>query len=169
MGFREFLRSLFSNPADVVKLGTCFSLAAASLVYCFYVAANHGTNNHIQVLICILGGAIGWCIGMYLTPSSEGETKKFAEFGKIVLLLGAGIGIANASDLLQLLKPVIAGDTPSIASLRLLLFSCSLLIFGQGTYIGRLHVRGADDERQQKRERLISEMRKSLDELSNLR
>lgn len=165
MGIRDTFKSLVPNPADAAKLGTCYLLAAVSLVYCFYVAATQGTEHHIQVLICILGGAIGWCIGMYLTPNNEGETKKFSEFGKIILLVGAGIGIAKASDLFEVIRPLLSGDTTGTSSLRILTFTCSLLIFGQATYTGRLHLRGADDERKEKRDKLISEVRKNLEEL----
>ena len=167
---RHSLTSIFPNAASAAKLGTCYSLGAASLAYCFYVAATEGPalEHHIQVLLCILGGTIGWCIGMYLTPSSEGETKKFAEFGKVAVLIGAGVGIAKAPDLLEFVRPIPGSGATTASSLRFLLFFCSLLIFGTATYVGRLHVRGADDERAAIREKVLAEVRKSLDTLSKL-
>jgi hypothetical protein len=160
--------NLFADSADAVKLGTCYVLGALALVYCFYVAATQGKEPHLQILICILGGALGWCIGMYLTPSSEGETKKFTEFGKVLLVLGAGFGIAKASDVEAFLRPVFDGGEASVSGLRLILFVSSLLIFGQATYIARLHVRGADEMRREQRTRLLAEVQKKLDELSQL-
>src|SRR5262245_58747384 len=157
---------LFPNAADAAKLGTCYVLGFASLVYCFYAAATRGAEPHIQVLICILGSSIGWCVGMYLTPDSEGETKRFSEFGKVILMLGAGVGIAKAPDLVDIAKPLLFGDAATTSSLRFLLFSCCLLIFGTATYIARIHVRGVDDERRKKRDKLIGEMQKSLHDLS---
>ena len=157
---------LLESRADTVKLGVCYALGALSLAYCFYAACTEGKEHAVQVLICILGGAVGWCVGMYLTPSSEGETKKFSEFGKIILLVGAGIGIGKAQDLYELLEPVLGGDVGDVSALRVLLFICTLLIFGQATYVGRLHVRGAEDKGRQRREKLLAEVRERLDQLS---
>lgn len=168
MTIKQSFRSIFPNAATAAKLGTCYSLGAASLVYCFYVAGTEGAEHHIQVLLCILGGTVGWCIGMYLTPSSEGETKTFSEFGKILVLVAAGVGIAKAPDFLIFIQPLLGSGTSSLPVLRFLLFFCCLLVFGTATYVGRLHVRGEDDERAQNRDKLLSEIRKRIDDLSKL-
>jgi hypothetical protein len=103
---------------------------------------------------------------MYLTPNSEGETKRFSEFGKVVLVLGAGIGIAKTPDLVNIATSIFGQDAANVTSLRILLFACSTLIFGTFTYMARLHVRGADEHRREKREKLITDMRKALEDLS---
>jgi hypothetical protein len=155
----------FQSGADAFKIGASYLFGLASIGYCLYAAATEGSAHHLQVLICIFGGTIGWMLGLYLTPDSETEKKRFGDAVKLVAALATGFGLGKADELLQWLKPYFTNGPQDLVSLRTLLFFCCLLIGGLFTYISRLHIRDEAEKQKQEREKLLIQARDTLEKL----
>lgn len=164
------LEWLKKHAADVFKIGVSYVVGSAALVFCLYTAGTHGkTDHYIQVLICILGGVLGWMAGLALTPSSANEKKAFTEYGKAIATFGSGFGLAKLEALAHWFKDnhYLYADT-NTAWTQALLFVCCFFILGLFTYISRLHV-GEADERQIKREKAYVELAEAIEKLQTLR
>jgi len=162
-----FLR-LFSTVADAFKIGASYLIGSAAILYCLHAAATKGEAFHLQLLLCILGGVVGWIIGLFLTPDSEGEKKRFGEAAKLITALVAGFGLGKADELLIWIKPILTTGSQELITLRVLLFTCCLLIAALFTYISRLHVRDPAEAMRIRREKLLIEAQECLDRLVRL-
>lgn len=165
---RRTILKLFPTYADAFKIVASYLIGFAAISYCLYVAATKGENFHLQLLICILGGAIGWIAGLLLTPDSEGEKRRFSEAGKMLAALAAGFGVGKADDISLWIKPYLISGSNEHITVRALLFFCSLLIAGLFTYISRLHVRDELELLRKRREELLLEASETLEKISRL-
>ncbi|MSP37051.1 MAG: hypothetical protein EXR70_00995 [Deltaproteobacteria bacterium] len=157
---------MFRTTADKFKILSSYLIGGAAILFCLYTAVTEGLNPKLQVLICLLGGTVGWCVGLYLTPTSEGEKQQLSEFSKALLTLISGFGLGKIDIVAAKISEwVPAGATES--AIRILLFLCMLLIGALFTYISRLFVTGTEDEFKTKRAKLIAELKKSVAELEN--
>lgn len=156
---------LFQSGADAFKIGASYILGLTTIGYCLYAAATEGEAHYLQILICIFGGTVGWIFGLYLTPDSESEKKRFGDAVRLFAALATGFGLGKAEELLSWLKPYFTTGPQDITSLRTLLFICCLLIGGLFTYISRLHVRDETEKRKLHREKLLLQARDALDKL----
>ena len=157
---------MFRSKADKFKIISSYLIGGLAICFCLYAAIAEGTRPLLQVLICILGGAIGWCVGLYLTPSDDGEKNTLSEAGKIVITLLSGIGIGKIDEIALAVK---AWAPPGEAEtgLRMLLFLCTLVIGALFTYISRLFVKGEEAELRSQRAKYITELRQTLTKLES--
>ena len=60
----------------------------------------------INIGLLILGGAIGWVIGIFLTPYGEGQKAEFSEYASVIALFVSGylVGKVDAA-ISHLFKP----------------------------------------------------------------
>ncbi|WP_345971399.1 hypothetical protein WCX72_05985 [Sulfurimonas sp. HSL1-6] len=60
----------------------------------------------INLGLVILGGAIGWVVGIFLTPYSAGQKAEFAEYASVIALFASGylVGKVDAA-ISHMLKP----------------------------------------------------------------
>jgi hypothetical protein len=158
----------FQSNADAFKIGASYLLGIATVIYCIYAAATQGTHHHLQVLICILGGVIGWVFGLYLTPDSTNEEKRFGDAAKLIAVLAAGFGLGKADTILEWLKSLFANEPQDLTALRSLLFLCCLLIGALFTYISRLHIRDSAEVVRQQREALLVDAKNLIEKISKL-
>ena len=156
---------MFQSRGDAFKIGASYLVGTISIIYCIYAAATEGSAHYLQILICIFGGTVGWILGLYLTPDSESEKKRFGEAVKLIAVLATGFGLGKAEELLTWLKPFFSGGPQGLASFRLLLFFCCLLIGGLFTYISRLHIRDEAERQRQRREKLLLQAKEVLEKL----
>jgi hypothetical protein len=112
---------IFRSDADAFKIGTAYLIGAAGVVYCFYAAATDGSDHVLQGLICIFGGAVGWCVGLYFTPTNEGEKEQLSDASKALLALASGFGLGKIPEITHALSEWFPGKE-SESALRLLLF-----------------------------------------------
>lgn len=155
----------FQSGADAFKIGASYVFGLVSIGYCLYAAATEGSAHYLQILICIFGGTVGWILGLYLTPDSESEKKRFGDAVKLVAALVTGFGLGRVEQLLEWLKPYFTNGPQDLTSLRTLLFFCCLLIGGLFTYISRLHIRDEAEKQKQQREKLLLQARETLEKL----
>lgn len=155
---------MFRSEADKFKILSSYFIGCTAIAFCLFTAWTEGSNPKLQVLICLLNGTLGWCVGLYLTPTSEGEKQQLSEFSKALLTLASGFGLGK----LDVIAGKIAEWVPANegeSAIRILLFLCMLLIGALFTYISRLFVTGTEEELKKKRAKTIAEMKKSLAEL----
>lgn len=155
----------FQSGADAFKIGASYLFGLASVAYCLYAAATEGTAHHLQILICIFGGTVGWILGLYLTPDSESEKKRFGDAVKLVGALVTGFGLGKSDESLLWLRSYFTNGPQDLTSLRILLFFSCLLIGGLFTYISRLHIRDEVEKQKQQREKLLLQARDALERL----
>lgn len=157
------LKDIFQSRADAVKISLSYLVGVAALSYCFCVAY-WSLHSRVQALICVLGGTIGWCIGLYLTPSSEGEKKQFSEVGKLLLTLFSGVGIGKADSIIEFVKGLPVDEQKALAVAGIL-FLCTLLIGALFVYISRLFVKGDIEVQRERRAKTIAELKETIDRL----
>ncbi len=60
----------------------------------------------INFTLIILGGVIGWLVGIFLTPYSDDQKAEFAEYASVIALFGSGylVGKVDAA-ISHLFKP----------------------------------------------------------------
>jgi RsiW-degrading membrane proteinase PrsW (M82 family) len=156
-------KSVFRNTASGFKITCSYIIGLLALLYCLYAAAADA-HPVLQVLICIFGGAIGWCLGLYLTPSSDSEKKQFSEASKILLTLLSGFGLGKAQEIGASVKQWLP-ENKEAATTQVLLFLCCVLIGALFTYISRLFVRGAEEQQKEERAKTIKELKSALERL----
>lgn len=157
---------MFRSKADKFKIISSYVIGTVALIFCISVAAIDGTRPSLQVLVCILGGAIGWCIGLYLTPSDEGEKKTLSEAGKLGLTLLSGVGIGKLDDISLALARWAPADAPE-TPVRIMLFLCTMIIGALVTYISRLFVKGDETMLRHQRASTIADLRKAIAKLES--
>lgn len=157
-------KGVFRSPADAFKIIASYIIGGTAIGYCLYAAATDGSRPVLQVLVCILGGAIGWCVGLYLTPSSESERKQLSEASKVLLTLLSGFGLGKAGQIADAVRSWLPANEDSSAT-RILLFFCTLLIGALFTYISRLFVKGSEESQRSERAKTIAELKATLAKL----
>ena len=150
------------RTADQTKLLIAFGLAGLAMAFCVVSAFVIGKRPVYDILICIAGFAIGWSLGLYLTPASEGEKKILSDGTKTVLTLLAGVGLGKAGQLSEKLQQWVERDD---GPFQMLLFFCTLIVGTLCTYAARLFWTGADEELKKARLKAIKDARTALDKL----
>ena len=160
--FWQLTKGIFGSPSDAFKILSSYAIGCGALVFCFYAAAR-GPNVVLQTMLCIFGGAIGWCLGLYLTPSSENERKQLSEAGKAFLAIVSGFGLGKAGEIVEQLKTWFPPSEES--AIRALLFLSTLMIGALFTYISRLFVKGDLETRREQRAKTIKELKDAINRL----
>jgi hypothetical protein len=155
---------MFRSKADKFKILSSYALGGVAIAFCLFTAATAGTRPELQLLLCIFGGTMGWCVGLYLTPTSHGEKEQLSEFSKVLLTLASGFGLGKSE---QIAAKVSEWFPPSESesATRVLLFLCMLMLGALFTYISRLFVTGTEHELQRKRAKALADMRQLVTQL----
>jgi hypothetical protein len=154
------------NFFDWFKIGSSYVLGTAAFAACLYFAWT-GSSPVLEVLLCLGGGALGWVVGILITPLDAGETKQFSDFTKAVGAIISGYVIGKLDTWLQVAGLAAAGNYDLFITRGLLFVTCFLLttLF---TFVGRRYLRGPEHARQLKREQTIAELRDVVAKLSAL-
>jgi hypothetical protein len=158
---------VFRSAADKFKIVASYSIGGLATIFCLYAAVADGSRPYIQLLLCILGGATGWCIGLYLTPTDDGEKKQLSEAAKLFLTLLSGIGIAKFDKLQEVIAEWAPAAEPE-SPLRILLFLCTMVLGALFTYISRLFVKGSEEAIRVQRAKALADLQKNLAKLESL-
>jgi hypothetical protein len=156
------------NKADWFKIVSGYVLGSAAFAFCVYAGWTRDAQPVIGVLLCILGGVLGWVIGIVVTPLNEGEKRQFSDYAKAVSTLISGYVLAKAGDIAQGALTEAATTSSESLFLRFLLFSSCLLIGTLFTFIGRRYVRGSEEEQRARRAKALAEVQEALAKLSAL-
>lgn len=97
----------------------------------------HVENQWLNVTICMAGSAVGWFIGILISPSSSDEAERFRSYGKAILTFLSGYVIAKFD---PLVAGVVARHDPHelyVLSVQILLLILTLTIGALTTFAGR--------------------------------
>jgi hypothetical protein len=148
------------NYFDWFKIGSSYVVGTLAFAACLYFAWT-GPSNVLQVLLCLAGGALGWIIGILVSPLDAGEKKQFSDFAKALVALISGYLVGKVDSLLQFASAAANEEL----LVRVLLFATCFLLTAQFTFVGRRYLRGSEAEQQRKRERAIAELQEALAKL----
>jgi len=87
-----------SLPAErpyraIETIGFCGGLAAALVVIAFML--DDGEARLITLSLMCLGGAVGYALGIFLSPFTQSEETEFAKVGKLVSAVVTGFVLAK--------------------------------------------------------------------------
>jgi len=135
---------------DAQKLWTGYILGAAILLACLVISGLRLSGELFDILLCFLGGAAGWTIGILATPLDEEEKTKFSEIWKGFLALGSGYAIAKLeAPIVDAATAAIHADSPGVV-VRVVLFTTCFLVGLLFTLVSRLYG-GSGEERRKRR------------------
>ena len=125
-----------SPKARPMNLLIGYIVGALFYITCIVIAFKMNAEWWLNLLPCMLGGVIGWCVGMFLSPLTRHETIQFSAYGKAVSAFVTGFVIAKLEILLpgSLTAQVVA--TPAFLG-RLFLFAITFGIGLQFTFVAR--------------------------------
>jgi len=150
-----------SRLTEIQKLWTGYALGGAILVTCLVISGLSGTTPSFHVLLCLLGGAAGWTVGIVATPFDEEEKTKFSEILKGFLALGSGYAIAKLEGpIVEAATAAIKVDGSGIA-VRIALFTTCFLVGLLLTLVTRLYG-STEEERKKKRIANLLEQAKEI-------
>jgi hypothetical protein len=131
-----------------------YILGAAAYVTCFVIAFKIPPHGEwwLNILLCLLGGAVGWFVGTLGSPMSGPEESKFAEYGKVLSALVTGFIAAKLDSLMGRFDTNPADLAILIG--RVLLFTVPFFLCLQVPFIARWRVRpGTTEQHAKKRAR----------------
>ena len=130
------------NTIDRFKIISGYVLGAAAYVGCFAVAVQL-EDRWFNLVLCLFGGILGWCVGMFISPLSPDERLEFSELGKAISVFVSGFLIAKLE---PLFSGITAKDVLTIATgTRWLLFGTTFCLGLQFTFVGRRYFRSAQN------------------------
>ena len=120
---------LWGSGAAGVVLG-------ATVTYLSYAIGDDFKASSLNVLIVVLGLALGWLLGMLLSPYSDTEEKKFTEYAKAFGVFASGYLVGKVDKVIEaLFQPDFILD--SIHGFRVMSFLAALVISLVFTFVFR--------------------------------
>jgi hypothetical protein len=104
-----------------------FAFTGAIAWACWRLGSDNARAITLNVLVCLLGAALGWGAGILATPIAEGDTSHFAKLGQIISAFAGGYLVSKLDRFLE--RALYSGDqlVPT-AWERVGLFAVSFLV-----------------------------------------
>lgn len=125
-----------SRRAARGKLLVGYVLGTAADAMCFVIAMKMGGEWWLNVLICLFGSILGWCVGMWLSPLDPSERHEFGDYAKALSAFVGGFLIAKLDLMFATAVSAQAISTTTFIG-RALLFGTTFGIAFQFTFAGR--------------------------------
>jgi hypothetical protein len=128
-----------ASPARAPEGGERY-LAGLGVGICFFLVcvgiAIFVEKSTPQVLLCLFGGALGWFIGILISPTSKGQEEQFKGYARAISALISGFLLAKLD---QFLEPVVKASADSLVTwiVPSLLFGTCFLVGLLCTFAGR--------------------------------
>lgn len=156
-----------SQFSDGQKLTIGYVLGSTIYVTCLGLAISD-SEPRLAVLLCLLGGAMGWTVGIVATPYNSEEKSKFSSLWKGFAALGSGYVIGKLeSFIVNSLGEAISRNGKATLLFLSLFLSCFLvgLLF---TLISRIYGESESTRKQRQIARALSRIEKIETELQEL-
>jgi uncharacterized membrane protein YjjB (DUF3815 family) len=128
------------DPVDRFKLISGYVLGGLAYAACFAIAIQI-ERWWLNVLLCLFGGILGWCVGMFISPLDQNEKSEFTDYGKALSAFVSGFAIAKLD---RVFSGMTANDVlTAITAGRILLFGTTFCLGLQFTFVGRRYFRSA--------------------------
>jgi hypothetical protein len=106
---------------------------------CWQLGNNDSKAFTLNILLCLLGAAIGWGAGILATPIAQDDTAQFAKVGQIISALVTGYIVSKLDRFLE--RVLYSSDQPNtIAWERFCLFLVALLVMLIVVFINRWYL-----------------------------
>lgn len=128
-------------------LWTGYFLGAAGCVTCLWLAFRMQPTKEewsLNLLLCLFGLAVGWSVGVLLSPMTAIEETWFTRYGKALSAFVTGFVLAKIDPLLRNFRFAPADSEVWLA--RILLFGVTLIIGFQFTFMARRPARPIDGQ-----------------------
>jgi hypothetical protein len=103
------------------------AIMGGAVVFLAFIVGKESKTSALNLLIVILGLAIGWLFGILLSPYSESEGKKFTKYAKVFGVFASGYLVGKIDKVIEeLLKPEFILD--SVHGFRIISFLAALII-----------------------------------------
>jgi hypothetical protein len=117
-----------SSAAGLVLGGT--------VTYLSYAMGDDFKASSLNILIVVLGLALGWLLGILLSPYSDTEEKKFTEYAKAFGIFASGYLVGKIDKVIEaLFQPDFILD--SVHGFRVMSFIAALIISLVFTFVFR--------------------------------
>jgi hypothetical protein len=144
------------QPSDTQKLWFGYIVGAAIFTACLGVSAQGGRAALLHLLLCLLGVAAGWTVGIVATPLDESEETKFSALTKGFLALGSGYAIAKLENpIVSAATDTMKSDTAMTSLVGVALFSTCLLVGLLFTLVTRLYSESEGERKAKRRSALL--------------
>ena len=144
------------------KLAVGYLLGFSASAYCLWAARLPDIAPELPTLLSLLGGILGWTVGLLATPTGESERKQFLEYFKAIAAVASGFTLAKLPTLATEVSKAGSKFAEQLAPAHLaLLLACFLLGF-LFTFVGRKYVLDDHDEQKKKRQKAIADIRAKL-------
>jgi hypothetical protein len=130
------IESIPSPKARPMNLVIGYVVGALFYIICFVIAFKMNSDWWLNLLPCLFGGVVGWCMGMLLSPLTHYESIQFSAYGKAVSAFVTGFVIAKLETLFPGALTAQVVTTPAFVG-RLLLFAITFCIGLQFTFVAR--------------------------------
>jgi hypothetical protein len=111
-------------------------LAASGLVICLAVSYHY--QSVLYLMLTVAGGAIGWLIGILISPTEPGQSEVFAAYGKALFTFISGFVLAKLDRVFEIFlssKPDLS--QAEMVAIPTLLFITMLVLGTLTTFAGR--------------------------------
>ncbi|WP_442108991.1 hypothetical protein [Pseudomonas sp. NUPR-001] len=139
---QKLQRHLGSNPGTVI-LATLFFLVFAYVIW--DLTSTLSTDNSpssgaaLNRLIALLGGLLGWALGILFAPFSAAEKEQFQGIAKVISAFVAGYLLSKAEVFFQLTLFPKDGSFPLMNWIRVGIFTASMLLGALTVFVHRLY------------------------------
>lgn len=90
----------------------------------------------LSASVAMVGAAIGWLLGVALSPYNEKEESSFTKYGAAVAAFSSGYLVARTDDLV---KQILSSALTPVVGFRLALFVTALLVSMLATHASRAY------------------------------
>jgi hypothetical protein len=124
----------------LVVSGVFALLMGGTVIYLAVHFSTEPIESSLNILIVILGLALGWLLGILLSPYDNAEDKKFTMYAKAFGVFASGYLVGKVDKFIEeLFNPAFILD--SVHGFRVMAFMAALIISMVITFIFRLYDR----------------------------
>ena len=126
--------TLFSSPGPWIG----YVLGGIAALVLAWAAFRLDSPPHLNIVLLVSGGLIGWIVGILITPAAN-EQAKFSEFGTALSTFVTGYLVAKLDKLFDL-STQDAANVNAVSIGRVLLFVSGFALGALFTFIWRAYV-----------------------------
>ena len=148
------------------KLGSGYFFGLCFYSYSIYVAYN-SNSPEIMILSCIIGGLVGWTLGITISPTNKKEKKRFEDWAKTVSTLLSGFVLAQYNTFFSSIQTK-SGLQNDEFLIMIFLFIVCFFVGLLSTFATREYAASEEEKVIEQRGKLIEEITEKLEELNEM-
>lgn len=134
----EFQTGENGDFSDIIIASIVFLVASGLIAFCILFSGKDQKEMLFSLLVSVFGSALGWIIGIYLSPYNAHEDRKFNEFARAITLFFVGFLFAKLdADIISAIRAVLLGSFAKDLYFDLFGFSIMFIVSVGVTYVTR--------------------------------